>query len=96
MAADQAAQFSSLWGPPPFYVPAPPDGALEQRILKLADFAVRNGPNFVELMKQKQAGNPEYQFLTGGPGSDFWRWVLHCKFYNKPAGAAFWQALRAG
>ena len=86
--ADQAGvqPFFSPHEPPPEYCPAPSDSALAQRISKLAQFAARNGPSFVELMRAKQTGNAEYDFLSGGEGSGYWRWILYCTLYNLPPG----------
>ncbi len=28
--------------------------------------------------KDKQKNNPEYVFLMGGEGADYWRWSLYC------------------
>ncbi|BDA50806.1 probable calcium homeostasis endoplasmic reticulum protein at N-terminal half [Coccomyxa sp. Obi] len=78
------APFFSPHDPPPAFAATPSDDALAQRISKLAQFAARNGPNFVELMRTKQAGNSEYDFLNGGTGSDYWRWTLYCTLYNLP------------
>ena len=76
--AGEGAQFFSPWeGPPPF-VQAPEDAGLRQRITKLAEFAKRNGPNFVDLIINKQQDNPEYGFLFGGEGSDYYRWGWVC------------------
>lgn len=82
-----SAGFFNAWEPPPTFTPAPGDGALSQRISKLAQFAARNGPSFVQLIKAKQAANPEYGFLQGGEGADFWRWTLHCAIHGIPSGA---------
>lgn len=86
MVEQQAQPFFSPHEPPPLYCPAPSDSALAQRISKLAQFASRNGPSFVELMRAKQAGNTEYEFLRGGEGSGYWRWILYCTLYNLPSG----------
>ena len=84
--SDQPSQFFSPHEPPPDFTPAPADEVLAQRISKLAQFAARNGPGFVELMVAKQSGNPEYAFLSGGEGSSYWRWILYCTMYNLPSG----------
>jgi hypothetical protein len=86
--ADQGspAPFFSPHEPPPEFASAPTDDALTQRISKLAQFASRNGPSFVDLMRTKQAGNPEYDFLNGGEGSAYWRWILYCTLYSLPPG----------
>lgn len=46
----------------------------EQRniIAKLANFVARNGPEFEEMTKNKQRGNPKFSFLFGGPQHDFY------------------------
>lgn len=82
---EQAAFFSPYEAPPGF-VPPPSDDALAQRISKLATYAARNGPGFVDMMRTKQAGNAEYNFLSGGEGSAYWRWILYCTLYNLPPG----------
>ena len=52
--ADQP-QFFNQWEAPPGYAPPPAsDDALVQRVSKLVEFAARNGPSFVELIKKKQ------------------------------------------
>lgn len=48
-------------------VPQPPlDGDLKNIIDKLAQFVARNGPEFETMTKNKQKGNPKFQFLYGG------------------------------
>lgn len=59
--------------PLPIPVPPPSDPALLQRIKKLADYVSRNGPEFVSLFKDKQQHNPEYGFLTGGEGHEYYK-----------------------
>ncbi|KAK9821123.1 hypothetical protein WJX81_001731 [Elliptochloris bilobata] len=79
-----APSFFNAWEPQPSFTPAPSDTVLAQRISKLAQFAARNGPSFVELIKAKQAANPEYGFLQNGEGADFWRWSLLCALHSLP------------
>lgn len=88
-----ATKFFKPWEAPPHYVPAPADSALTQRIQKLAQFASRNGPSFVELISNKQAGNPEYAFLSGGEGSTYFRWILYCNLHSLNPG---WFQARSG
>ena len=76
------AKFFKPWEAPPHFDQPPQDSALTQRIQKLAQFASRNGPSFIELLTKKQAGNPEYDFLSGGHGSPYFRWVLYCNLHN--------------
>lgn len=73
MEAGNPADFFASWEPTPTFCSAPQDPALTQRISKLAEFARRNGPHFVELLKNKQKDNPEYSFLFGGEGSEYYR-----------------------
>ncbi|KAK9809045.1 hypothetical protein WJX72_008362 [[Myrmecia] bisecta] len=77
-------QFFSPWASPPRFTEPPEDSALVQRIQKLAEFAVRNGPSFVQLMKDKQKENAAYAFLFDGEGSSYFQWVLYCTLYNLP------------
>ena len=46
--------------------PPPPDGDQKNIIDKLAQFVARNGPEFENMTKNKQKGNPKFQFLFGG------------------------------
>jgi hypothetical protein len=62
--------------PVPAYAPQNTD--LLARIVKCIDFLMRNGPQFEGMVRQKQASNPEFAFLTpGGDGNDFFRWRLY-------------------
>ena len=87
--ADQAspAPFFNPDEPPPDFAQPPADDRLTQIITKLAQFASRNGPGFVDVIRQKQAGNNDYNFLSGGEGAAYWRWYLYCTLYNLPPGA---------
>lgn len=80
-----ATQFFSPWDPPPPFASPPSDSKRADVIQKLAQFAVKNGASFVELLKDKQKDNPEYQFLFGGDGSEYYRWVLFCGCHGLPA-----------
>eukprot|EP00879_Flechtneria_rotunda_P020800 GHRR01021896.1.p1 GENE.GHRR01021896.1~~GHRR01021896.1.p1 ORF type:complete len:203 (+),score=58.16 GHRR01021896.1:247-855(+) len=78
-----AAASAHLWSffspgesPPAFCAP-PSDTALKDRILLLAKYAMQNGLPFIETVRSKQAGNPEYDFLTpGGAANPYYRWAL--------------------
>ena len=80
------APFFTQWDPAPPFAPRPTDTALEQRITKLAEFAVKNGPPFVAMIRQKQQGNPEYEFLSSGPGGEYFTWKLYCFSYSLDSG----------
>ena len=71
------AEFFPAWEPPPSFAAVPADAGLASRIDKLAEFASRNGPKFVQLTLQKQQGT-DFEFLSGGEGSDYYRWILYC------------------
>ena len=81
-----AAPFFDPNEPPPEFSQPPADDRLTQIIIKLAQFASRNGPSFVDVIRQKQAGNTDYNFLSGGEGAGYWRWYLYCTLYNLPPG----------
>lgn len=81
-----AAPFFDPNEPPPEFSQPPADDRLQQIIIKLAQFASRNGPSFVDVIRQKQAGNTDYNFLSGGEGAGYWRWYLYCTLYNLPPG----------
>jgi Surp module len=66
------------------FVPAPADANLVLRITKLAEYTTRNGPAFEQQVRSKQAANPEYAFLQGGEGSDFYQWCIHCMAAGLP------------
>ena len=73
--------------PPPEFAQPLADDRLTQIITKLAQFASRNGPSFVDVIRQKQAGNADYDFLSGGEGAAYWRWYLYCTLYSLAPGA---------
>jgi hypothetical protein len=51
----------------------PADARVQEIIDKLAPFAARNGPEFIEHVRYKQAGNTDYAFLdSGDPSHAYW------------------------
>jgi hypothetical protein len=77
----EAVDASSLFNPsapaPPQAIP-PADSALTERIKLLVRYVAQSGPAFLDTVRAKQGGNPEYAFLEpGGEGHDFYRWALH-------------------
>jgi hypothetical protein len=43
------------------------------------------GPTFVHTMAARQGGNPEFGFLHGGPGAQYYSWALLCILHGLPA-----------
>ncbi|KAI8019731.1 Zinc finger CCCH domain-containing protein 55 [Camellia lanceoleosa] len=79
--------------PPPPLKPA--EQKVVQRIEVLCNFIANNGPGFEDTSRQKECGNPEFEFLFGGePGSEaavaheYFEWmkkkcILACKLQHK-------------
>ncbi|XP_062509393.1 calcium homeostasis endoplasmic reticulum protein-like isoform X2 [Corticium candelabrum] len=58
-------------------VPQPPGDQDTQNVIdKLAIFVARNGAEFEEMTKQKQAGNLKFTFLFGGEHHAYYRWKV--------------------
>ncbi|KAL3690686.1 hypothetical protein R1sor_004337 [Riccia sorocarpa] len=68
--------FFNPWEPPPPPVPSPTDSDLHKRIDKLVEYAAKNGPQFEQLMKDKQKDNALYAFLFGAEGHSYYRYKL--------------------
>ncbi|BBN12459.1 hypothetical protein MPTK1_5g20260 [Marchantia polymorpha subsp. ruderalis] len=68
--------FFNPWEPPPPPVPPPSDSDLHKRIDKLVEYAAKNGPQFEQLMKDKQKDNVLYSFLFGAEGHSYYRYKL--------------------
>ncbi|KAK6160780.1 hypothetical protein DH2020_004161 [Rehmannia glutinosa] len=58
--------------------PAPPpsDPELQKRIDKLVEYAVKNGPEFEAVVREREQDNPAYSFLFGGEGHNYYRYKL--------------------
>lgn len=72
--------------PPPPAVP-PSDPELQKRIDKLAEYAAKNGPEFEAMIREKQQDNPDYSFLFGGEGHNYYRYKLW--LFTRPPSSAF-------
>ncbi len=48
-------------------------------IEKFAQFVARKGPEYEELTKQQQAGNPKFAFLFGGEHHHYYRCAACCR-----------------
>lgn len=58
---------------------APPDTELRNIIDKLAQFVARNGPEFEQMTKNKQKGNPKFQFLYGGEYFNYYQYKVQAE-----------------
>ncbi|THG19940.1 hypothetical protein TEA_021561 [Camellia sinensis var. sinensis] len=58
--------------------PAAPlcDPELQKRIDKLVEYAAKNGPEVEAMIHEKQQDNPDYSFLFGGEGHNYYRYKL--------------------
>lgn len=55
---------------------APQDIELRNIIDKLAQFVARNGPEFEQMTKNKQKGNPKFSFLFGGEYFNYYQYKV--------------------
>ncbi|GAB5364068.1 hypothetical protein AAMO2058_000937800 [Amorphochlora amoebiformis] len=73
-------------GAPPIVEAAPAepptDKEVQDRIDKMAEYYVRNGPRFEEMTIQKQGDNPLFSFLKGGPDYRYYRWKIYTRQAN--------------
>ncbi|CAL9147099.1 uncharacterized protein LOC103985642 isoform X1 [Musa acuminata AAA Group] len=74
--------------PPPAAPPSDPE--LQKRIDKLVEYAVKNGPEFEAMIRDKQHDNPAYSFLFGGEGHNYYRYKLWLS--KRQSGAPFNQS----
>lgn len=72
----------SPWEPPPHFCPAVADPQLNERIDVTVRFAAKSGPGFLDMMKQKHQGDPNFAFLFAGEAYHRYRWCLHCALLN--------------
>ncbi|VDN97316.1 unnamed protein product [Rodentolepis nana] len=55
-------------------MPEPPADPHRRDVIdKLAQFVARNGPEFERMTMEKQHGNPDFEFLSGGEFSDYYK-----------------------
>jgi hypothetical protein len=67
---------------PPFAL-KPANEAVLKKIQTVAAFTVKNGQKFEDVTRTKQVGNPEFSFLSGGEGEDYYNWL---KYATKAGG----------
>ncbi|KAL4428605.1 hypothetical protein ABPG77_008917 [Micractinium sp. CCAP 211/92] len=65
--------------------PQPPPEPLKQRIDALCAYAAKNGTAFLQSIVEKQSKTPEYSFLHGGPGSDYYQYKLQAATATAPS-----------
>lgn len=59
------------------------DAGLKNIIDKLAEFVARNGPEFENITKAKQQGNPRFSFLFGGDFYQYYQWRVQTEQTSK-------------
>ncbi|XP_017305173.1 calcium homeostasis endoplasmic reticulum protein [Diaphorina citri] len=63
----------------------PPDVESKNIIDKLAQFVARNGPEFEQMTKEKQAGNAKFAFLFGGEYFNYYQYRVTSEQLNRPS-----------
>ncbi len=56
--------------------PPVPSPDVLRAIRSLAPFVARMGPAFEALALQKNSGHPDFRFLYGGEGREYYRWKV--------------------
>ncbi|CAL9762040.1 unnamed protein product [Musa acuminata subsp. burmannicoides] len=79
----QAAYTHPYESAPPVAPPSDPE--LQQRIDMLVEYVAKNGSEFESMVCEKQRDNPDYSFLFGGEGHNYYRYK--CWLYTRPPGA---------
>ncbi|CAL5364136.1 unnamed protein product [Camellia sinensis] len=68
--------FIGPYDSPPHPTALPSDPELQKRIDKLVEYATKNGPEVEAMIREKQQDNPDYSFLFGGEGHNYYRYKL--------------------
>ncbi|KAJ6807084.1 calcium homeostasis endoplasmic reticulum protein [Iris pallida] len=79
--------FMHQFDSPPRPTVPPSDPELHKRIDKLVEYSAKNGPEFEAMIREKQQDNPDYSFLFGGEGHNYYRYKL--LITTRPPNAAF-------
>lgn len=64
------------------------DTELRNIIDKLAQFVARNGHEFEQMTKNKQKGNPKFQFLYGGEYFNYYQYKVTTEQASKQFSAS--------
>lgn len=71
------SSFHAPYDSAPPSAPPPSDPELQKRIDKLVEYAVKNGPEFEAVVRDREQDNPAYSFLFGGEGHNYYRHKLY-------------------
>jgi len=55
------------------------DAVDRARIVEFVEYAARKGDDFEQMVSEKEALNPQFDFLRGGSHSSFYNWRLLCR-----------------
>lgn len=83
-AAQQQHAWFNPWEPPPVFTPAPAEQQAADRIGVTVKYAIKSGPAFLEVMRQKHQGDPNFGFLFSGDTHAYFRWSLYCAVHGLP------------
>jgi len=73
---DEEGLHSPLSRPP--QPPAPTNPKLKEIIDRLAAYVVKNGPQFEETTRERNAANPHFSFLNeGGEFYEYYKWKIY-------------------
>ncbi|KAG9136184.1 hypothetical protein Leryth_003789 [Lithospermum erythrorhizon] len=73
----------------PHHPPPNLDPELQKRIDKLVEYTSKNGPEFEAMIRQKQLDNPDYSFLFGGVGHNYYQYKLFTSTRPPPIAPPF-------
>ena len=79
-----APTWFSPWEPVPHFCPPVADPAVNEKINVCVRYALKSGPAFLAMMKEKHRGDPGFAFLFAGEAYHFYRWSLFCAVHSIP------------
>ena len=74
----------SPWEPQPHFCHPVADQSINDRISVTVRYAVKSGPAFLDMMKQKHQGDPSFSWMFAGEAYHYFRWSLFCALHNLP------------